>query len=244
MNKLLLVAFASSALALSAAFVGCSSDDAAPTPEDTGVADTGTAPVDTGMAGDTGSPDDTGSSSETGSDAGKFPAPPTLGMQIDRMGRPAINTALNHSFDANETTKGAAKDAYNQAAPATWTSYVAEFEKNLAIIDAIDGNCTNQAFIDTTKTDATRYATLAGVLADDRLWLKTDATTCTVYLAVEANATKFVENTDCGGRRPDYDVMKESYSLLAAGALTGVTDGVATPDRAKVMAFPYMDAPH
>ena len=27
------------------------------------------------------------------------PAVPTLGAQLDRMGRPAVNTALNHGFD-------------------------------------------------------------------------------------------------------------------------------------------------
>jgi hypothetical protein len=233
MKKLLLAAV----IACSAWAVGCSDDDTpAPAAEDTGT-------VDTGSGTDTGS-EDTGSATDTGGDSGGFPAPPTLGMQIDRLGRPAINTALNHSFDPNETSKGTAKDAYNQAAPATWSTYVAEFAKNLAIIDAIDGNCGNQAFADKTKTNAERYMTLAGVLADDRLWVKTDATTCTVYLAVEANATKLVENMDCGGRRPDYEVMKESYSLLAAGALMGVSDGVTTPDRAKVMTFPYMDAPH
>jgi hypothetical protein len=234
MKKLLLAAV----IACSAWAVGCSDDDApAPVAEDTGTADTGTTPTDTGT--------DTGTEpTDTGSETGGFPAPPTLGMQIDRMGRPAINTATNHTFDTNDTTKNAAKDAWNQAAPATWNTFVPEIEKNLAIIDAIDGTCGNQAFADTTKTNADRYKTLAGVLADDRLWLKSDATTCTVYLAVEANATKFVENMDCGGRRPDYDVMKESYSLLAAGALAGVTDGVVTPDRAKVMTFPYMDAPH
>ena len=29
------------------------------------------------------------------------PAPPALGAQIERMGRPAINTALNHTFDGD-----------------------------------------------------------------------------------------------------------------------------------------------
>src|SRR5262245_18783462 len=31
-------------------------------------------------------------------DAAAFPAPPALGAQIDRMGRPVINTALNAAF--------------------------------------------------------------------------------------------------------------------------------------------------
>jgi hypothetical protein len=234
MKKLLLAAV----IASSAWAIGCSSDDSPAPVADTGTADTGTTPTDTG------SPTDTGTEMETSTDGGGFPAPPTLGMQIDRMGRPAINTATNHSFDPSDATKNPAKDAWNQAAPATWNTYVAEIEKNLAIIDAIDGDCGNQAFADKTKTNADRYKTLASVLADDRLWVKTDAAMCSIYLGVEANATGLAANTDCGGRMPSYEVMKESYSLLAAGALTGVTDGVTVPDRAKVMTFPYMDAPH
>jgi hypothetical protein len=66
-------------------------------------------------------------------------------MQIDRMGRPAINTALNHAFDGDATATAAAKKAYNeQADPATWLANVPEFQKNLAIIDALDtGMCGN-----------------------------------------------------------------------------------------------------
>src|SRR5690242_1665230 len=41
------------------------------------------------------------------------PAVPTLGPQIDRMGRPAVNTALNHGFDPTAAA-GAAKKAYNE----------------------------------------------------------------------------------------------------------------------------------
>lgn len=72
------------------------------------------------------------------------PAAPTLGAQIDRMGRPAINTALNHGFDSTAAA-GPAKDAYNQASdPTTWLAFVPQFMRNLAIIDALDsGVCGN-----------------------------------------------------------------------------------------------------
>src|SRR5258706_2519811 len=40
------------------------------------------------------------------------PAAPSLGPQIDRLGRPAINTVLNHGFDPTAAA-GSAKDAYN-----------------------------------------------------------------------------------------------------------------------------------
>lgn len=243
-----------SVFAVSAFAFGCgSSDDSAPTPTDTGTdtatGDTGTPPKDTGSPpGDTGTVDtatgDTGGGGDT--DGGGTPAAPAIGAQIDRMGRPAINTALNNAFNPDETTKGAAKDAYNQAAPTTWATYAPEFEKNLAILDGLDTNCGNQAFADKTKTDATRYGTLAAVLANDRLWVNTGGTSCTTYLAVEATATALLPlPDDCGGRMPGYEVIKESYSLLAAGAPSGVTDGVTpVPPRAQVLTFPYLDAPH
>lgn len=78
------------------------------------------------------------------------PAPPALGNQIDRLGRPAVNTALNHVFDGtNGVPSGsalAAKDEYNtNGAMGTWmSSYVREFALNLAILDALDtGVCGN-----------------------------------------------------------------------------------------------------
>jgi hypothetical protein len=73
------------------------------------------------------------------------PAAPTLGTQIDRMGRPAINTLLNHGFDGTSAA-GPAKDAYNaDANKATWpATYLDEFKNNLGVLDAIDtGVCGN-----------------------------------------------------------------------------------------------------
>jgi hypothetical protein len=185
------------------------------------------------------------STANTGTSGGTNPAPPTAGAQIDRMGRPAVSTALNHTFDTDDAAKGAAKDEYNSNAdPKSWSKYVGEMEANLAILDALDGTCGNQLFADKAKTDATRYGTLAGVLADDRLWVNTASTTCTTYLGVEANATKAIPNTDCGGRKPSYEVMKLTYTIAAVGMVsTAVSDGT-TPVAAKttVATFPYLAA--
>lgn len=186
------------------------------------------------------------STTNTGTSGGATnPAPPTAGAQIDRMGRPAINTAVNHTFDTDDAAKGAAKDEYNSNAdPKSWTKYTGEIEANLGILDALDGTCGNQLFADKAKTDATRYATLAGVLADDRLWVNTDSTTCTTYLGVEANATKAIPNMDCGGRKPSYEVMKLTYTIAAVGMVsTAVSDGT-TPVAAKTSGatFPYLAA--
>jgi hypothetical protein len=229
------------------ALVACGGDDSGGNnnnpdsgAKDSGTADNNAPPPDGGS--DTSVPTDSGSDS-----APTFPQPPDIGAQIDRMGRPAINTATNHTFDANDAAKGAAKDAYNQEADTTkWPTYVAEMEKNLAILDSLDTNCGNQLFADKAKTDATRYGTLAGVLADDRLWVKTDATTCTTYLAVEANATGIIPNADCGGRVPAYDVMNITYSAVAVGNVTTpALDGItAVPARSQNEAFPYVAPPN
>jgi hypothetical protein len=139
-----------------------------------------------------------------GSDGGGgFPAAPALGVQIDRLGRPAINTALNHGFDGSATTAGAAKDAYNQdGSPGGWLqAYVPEFAKNLAILDALDtglscvsgvcstsaltNGCGDQVEYNGTVTGggtpaATSYTTLGGLLANDQLFLDTSMMVCEV----------------------------------------------------------------
>ena len=69
--------------------------------------------------------------------------------------------------------------------------------------------------------------------------------TCAVYLGVEANATGIIPNADCGGRTLSEDVIDESYSVLAVGATSGVTDGVAADDKLSVetTTFPYLAPP-
>lgn len=178
-------------------------------------------------------------------DAGP-PAPPALGTQMDRMGRPAVNTALNNTFNPDNTSKQAAKDAYNQNAdPSTWAAdFVPTFEAGLGILDGIDTNCGNQLAFDSTKTDATAYAPLAGVLADDELYVNSASGSCTTYLAVEANALGIVPNSDCGGRVMSYDVIQTSYSVLVAGSLSGIDDGIAAEAVASdPTTFPFLAAP-
>lgn len=199
----------------------------------------------TGAGGTGGTTSSSGTMSSSSGGPG-IPMPPALGAQIDRFGRPAVNTATNHTFDTDMAAKDAAKDKWNaDSDPSKWaTTYGADVGKTLGILDALDAMCGNQAFADKTKTDPSRYAALAGMLADDRLWINTAAATCGVYLAVEANATNFLPNNDCGGRKLDYDVIDESYSLMAAGATSGVSDGVPADGDTAGKSFPYLAAPH
>jgi len=81
------------------------------------------------------------------------PAPPALGTtQIDRMGRPAVNTALNHAFTSTGVT--AAKDAYNADKDiATWvTTWTPEIMKNAAIIDVLDGGICGNGLCELTNS--------------------------------------------------------------------------------------------
>jgi hypothetical protein len=224
---------------------------------DTGTVDTG---VDSGTDSGDAAPVDSGKDAGDAGDGGDagIPAPPTLGAQIDRFGRPAINTALNHSFDSNAITAGTAKDMYNADTDggAGWVAaYSLEFQKNLAILDSLDTTdagtgCGNQIFANNDAGPA-RYATLAGVLANDRLWINTSTATCTQYLGVELTATGVLTNPDggavneCGGRKLNYPVIWTTYSAVAVGALSGVTDGLTGPVAAKTngTTFPYLATP-
>ena len=197
--------------------------------------------------GDNIKPNDGGNGSDA---SANFPAAPSIGAQMDRLGRPAINTVLNHGFD---TGGDASKNAYNQdGSPGGWAAaYAALFAGNLAIIDVLDtglscngmGTCTendaavpgsgcgNQAFYNGMPAGGgaagpDSYSVLAGVLTNDQLYLDTTktmaelSTTHQGYLAVELNAFGVIQNTVGGGRAPTMDIIDTSYTALAIG-ITG-----------------------
>lgn len=181
---------------------------------------------------------------------GGNPSAPNLGVQIDRMGRAAVNTALTDPFDTVQgQTPDAVKDQYNAASdPSTWaTSFASKIAVNLAILDGLDRNCGNQQPLTASQpAGSNRYMPLANVLADDQLYVNANSGTCETYLAVEANATGLVPNSDCGGRTPLENTIDETYSLLAAGALTGVTNGITRDNdgTASLTNFPFLASPN
>lgn len=247
MNRKTILSLGSALVALgvmSVAGYGCGDDDSATSNKDSG----------TVVQPEGGPKPEAGTETST-----PIPAPPSLGTQIDRMGRPAINTALNGTFELDAGTKGAQKDSYNQdTAQAGWSAkYRPEFAKNLALFDSLDTTCGNQLLADpdaggkgTSASNVEVYGTLATVTADDRLWLNTASTvtTCNTYLAVEAHAAVPALATatanDCGGRTPAYDVIDVTYSITAAGVPGGVSDGVsADATKTGVTTFPYLAPP-
>ena len=210
----------------------------------------------------------TADSGSNGSGSG-FPAAPTLGAQIDRMGRPAINTALNNTFNPSAAAAGSAKDAYNaDEAVGMWPQHwAATFMPNLAVFDVLDrgitctngvctadvaaSGCGNQAFFNGNPSGggsatATSYLALAGVLADDELFLDTSKGVADVpgthqnYLAAELNGLVGIPNPTCGGRAPTNDVIDTSYSLLAVG-INGFNAGSGFDPAFKDGAGPHAD---
>jgi len=177
-------------------------------------------------------------------DSNETPAAPQLGVQVDRVGRAAISTALIETFNGDDAAKGAAKDSYNAAGQAQWAGFSADFQGNLAILDSLDTNCGNQLLADDTNTDG-RYAALAGILADDQLYLNSDSGECGVYLGLEAEVVGAVGAGDgkCGGRTLTDDVIDRSYSVLAAGVLTGIDDTITAGDCTPTSTFPFLCAP-
>lgn len=221
-----------------------------------GTGGTGGTSGSSGTSGTSGSGGTGGTISEAGTDADAGNQPPALGAQIDRMGRPGVNTALTDPFDTvSGKTPNAVKDEYNASSdPTQWkTKYTSLIAGNLAILNGLDGDCTNQTLQSPTAVDAGAvgaYGTLAGALADDQLYVNTakpeaGVVTCSQYLAVELNATALLSNTDCGGRRLEYDVIDTTYTALVAEPITGptVTDGVAN-DSTFDTAFPFLGAPN
>jgi len=168
------------------------------------------------------------------------------GKQLDRMARPfVVNTLLGIAPFSTDDASGLRREEYNAALPADWAQFVAELRKSLAVQDALDGLCGNQ-FLAEPKDSATRYEKLASVFADDRLWIDSSSGVCTHFFAVEfAGVGNRKElSHDCGGRTPTYDTSNTWRSLLIAGGLTGVTDGLDRDEHApSATVFPFLAPP-
>lgn len=142
--------------------------------------------------------------------------------QVDRMGRPGINTAL---IDLLADT--GRKDAYNRAAdPATWAPrFQQEMADNLAALDTLDGAA--NALLPANV--------LASVLVDDRLRVNAAVPACDVYLAVELGVAG-----QCGGRTLARDVIDDTLGAVVG---PGVSDFVAN-DSTFLGGFPFLGPPN
>lgn len=176
------------------------------------------------------------------------PAPPSLGAVIDRMGRPGVNTALTNPFDLYGPQAGSpemsdvTKDRYNSDGDATtWVAtWSPAVRLHLGILDALDNTCGTQAGYGALTQP--NYTLLSAVLAGDALQVDTAKTECTTYLGAELAALG-APVMDCGGRKLNYDVIDVTYSALAVGTLSGVTDGPINEHTVAGPTFPFMASP-
>jgi len=175
-----------------------------------------------------------------------IPARPTLGEPIERVGRALTGNGLLGPLAPNDVS-GRRKEEYNRAAPSDWPQFSTDIQQTLGLYDGFDGRCGNQWYVDAhPELPTLRYAALANLLADDRLWIDARATACTRYLAVELAEAERPGTAagDCGGRTPSYDVIDAFRSLLVGGNTTGADDGVEHDDRAhSTVEFPFLAAP-
>lgn len=235
--KTLLVFIAASSLL----FAGCSDDDENPDTGNDAVSD---------MEDDGDGTQDTDTTEDTDGDGTTEAQPlgpdnkPALGTMLDRTGRPAVTTALVGTFNPDEAARKALKDDYNTAVPADWASYASDIASGLAVLDGLDTTCGNQFLAESDVSE--RYTALSGALAEDFLLLNTTKSNCTTYLGVEAQTfLPSVEDGGCGGRAPSYDVVDQSYTVLAAGALDqSIGDMVDSDDGGSSdTEFPFLGAP-
>ena len=160
------------------------------------------------------------------------------GVPIDRMGRALTGNALLGTFAA-KAASDARKSQYNQAPPPAWQSFAADIGATLAVYDGFDGHCGNQ-WLARSAPPASRYAELARLFADDRLWVNSNARSCQQYLSAEFKHAGDTHR-DCGGRTPNYDAVDVFRSLLVFGLPNGVDDGVARDDAEHSdLRFPFL----
>lgn len=148
-----------------------------------------------------------------------FPCAILRNGQVDRMGRPAINTALINLLESTGL-----KDQYNfNNDPDTWAEqFQSEMAANLAALDTLDG-VTGNALLDAN--------TLASVLVNDRILINTSIADCDAYLAVELGVAG-----QCGGRTLSRDVIDDTFGAVVG---PGVSDGVAN-DSIFMSVFPFL----
>lgn len=245
-----------STISLACVVAACGDDEETTTGTQTGATTGGG-----GTGGTSTGTDGGGGAGAQGGGGGGNPPVPTLGTQIDRMGRPAVATATYERF-VDGDTHDAAVDTWNQDdAQGTWAgSYTANIAGQLAVLDALDGACENQLiYANPLATPPPTcpaagnedcYGLFATVLSNDWITIKLSGADAPLYLGVEADFTGLLANDTRGGRLPEHDVIDVSYSLLSGAfdpndaAIFLFGDGVDAPAQAQVELFPYLAAPN
>lgn len=162
-----------------------------------------------------------------------------LGDLIDRAGRPLINLALTNPFDlvtvsGQPEASATTRERYNKDKSFPWSAWATPMAGTLALYDGLDGTCGHA--LAPPAAGASRFATMASLLAADTIIVDTSKSTCAGYLNVEKAALAGMGSPDCGGRKLDYDVVDSTFSLLTGSLATDTVPITNTP----LTAFPYL----
>ncbi|HYO42277.1 MAG TPA: DUF4331 family protein [Candidatus Limnocylindrales bacterium] len=152
--------------------------------------------------------------------------------QIDRMGRPAINTVFNGLLlPSDNDYNGLEKDAFNVQGPSkdrgTSTDNVTTVLNAIGNVLTVNG---------ATPYTAGEISAIAGVLLPDELTIKLGSS------ASFASGTSLA-TLGLNGRQLGDDVIDAEFALLTNFVIT-TGDGVAANDRAFRSTFPYLAGPH
>jgi uncharacterized protein DUF4331 len=141
--------------------------------------------------------------------------------QIDRMGRPAINTVFNGThLPLSSTLNNAEKEGFNHVNPTSDRRITTD---NVVAVMGVINNVLDTNGADTWTDD--EIAGLAKVLLPDVLTVKL------------GDPSGFLN-----GRRLGDDVIDAEFSLLTKGAIP--SDGVDANDKSFSATFPYLARPH
>ena len=163
--------------------------------------------------------------------------------RIDRMGRAAINTALDSK---------ALKDAYNRedtyASPFP-TDYDVAFEQHLEAFDTLKLDGTNADAVDFSPTSGVHPLRdplkLDVLVVDTSKACSAGARFTSGYLEIESELLLGgPKHATCGGRTPNEDVVDKTLTLLVTNGRTPVGDGVSSATKPATLAFPYLAEPN
>ena len=142
-------------------------------------------------------------------------------VQVDRMGRPAINTVFNglHA-PTSSTLNNAEKEAFNRLSPRNDRAVAKD--NVVAVLSAIDNVLETNSLANYTPAQING---IANVLLPDVLTFQV------------GNSAGFLN-----GRKLGDDVINAEFGLLTDGNVT--SDGVDANDKTFSTSFPYLAAPH
>ena len=153
-------------------------------------------------------------------------------MQVDRMGRPAINTVFNGLLlPSTSDYNGLEKDAFNAQRPGR--DRATTKDNVTTVLNAIGTVLTTNS---ATAYTAGEVSAIGNVLLPDGL-------TLTLGSNAGFASGSSLATLSLNGRKPGDDVIDAEFALLTNFVIT-TGDGVNGNDKAFLGSFPYLAGPH